>query len=119
MLSAAKPLPAVFKMPKCSEEETETKETHLGAYYVADASLMTVESCPGKILTIQSSHKSSLEDENSWAAFLVKHALKIAMTGGLLVTGLYQYKKMTDNKKAAADKSAASGPANRKAQGGR
>lgn len=88
MLTASKPLPAVFKMPAC--ESTSEAAVHLGDYFIADASLMTVETCPGKILTIHSSLKNNLgDDENSWVAFFVKHALKIAMTSGLLITGIY------------------------------
>ena len=57
MISSVKPLPAVFKMPKCTEAEAtspenDNKPVHLGDYFIADASLMTVESCPGKILTV-------------------------------------------------------------------
>ena len=51
MVSAVKPLPAVFKMPKCGSE-SDNAVVHLGDYFVADASLMTVEPCPGKILTV-------------------------------------------------------------------
>ena len=33
-------------------------------------------------------------------AFFVRNALKIAMTAGLLITGVYQYYRITGEKKA-------------------
>ena len=76
---------------------------HLGEIHSTDSSLMTVEPCRGQILTIKSSLRSSYEDnENSWGNFFLRHAMKIMFTSGLLITGFYQYYKMTQNKKASA-----------------
>ena len=99
--------PAIFKLPECEG----TSGVHLGDSFSTDGTLMTVETCPGQILTIQSSIRlSSADDENSWAAFFLRHAFKIMFTTGMLITGIYQYYKMTQNKKAKAASQAGQDP---------
>ena len=94
-------LPAVYKMPECEAGP------HFGSFFATDGVLLTVETCPGKILTIQSSLKQQSDrDENSWSAWFMRHALKVTMTCGLLGTGVYQYFRITNEKKAAAAKKA-------------
>ena len=84
--------PAIYKMPPCESQVKGSGAPFIGDYYVTDGSFLTIEACPGQILTIQSSFKDpSAYDENSWTAFFVRNALKISMTMGLVGTGIYQY----------------------------
>ena len=106
--------PAIFKMPECSGTD---KKLHLGDYYTYESSILVVEPCPGQILTVQSTlNASNADDENSWSAYLMRNSLKIAMTAGLLGTGVYQYfqyQKKQEKKKKDAESS------NQSKQGGR
>lgn len=64
---------------------------------------MAVEICPGQILTIQSTLNNPLaDDENSWFNFFVRHSMKIVFTFGLIVTGLWQYRKITQKRQVKA-----------------
>ena len=97
-MTNARPEPAIYKLPECSQ-------LHLGQYYATDSTQLTIDSCPGHLLTIVSTLRSSLpDDENSWTAFMMNHAMKITMTFGLLATGIYQYYRITGERKAKAEK---------------
>ncbi len=74
-------------MPECSGTD---KKPHLGDFYTYESSILVVESCPGQILTVQSTLSASdADDENSWIAYLMRNSFKITMTAGLLGTGVY------------------------------
>ena len=44
-MSNPKPKPAIYKLPECDK-------LHLGQYYPTDSTQLTVDSCPGQLLTI-------------------------------------------------------------------
>lgn len=93
---------ATFKLTECADEETVSR---MRLFSVTD-SYITVETCQGQILNIQSSVKMSIaSDENSWGVFFQKHFLKIIMTLGLVGTGVYQYFKLTAKSKQAKNSS--------------
>ena len=88
-------MPAAFKLPTCEAKNTP----HLGSFFATDGSFMTVETCPGTLLTIMSNVKAAQGDENSWLTFFQQNfGPKMLMTLILVGFGAFKFYQIKNKK---------------------